>query len=219
MPAVRVKTELLESEQGVSRGFCVASLFSTLVTLAKLLCGQLSLLLYCCFLLPLWSSFSWEICQAAGKTKLCGRQTEIFWVRDAFCGVILRLQKRVQFKIWGRIMDYGKEAKFVCPRRPIHIYAILLSWAICFTMIVLSFICLSYSIFCLSKIALLGGMYLFIIVIRSQKLQMVTVSVTESAEQETDIMNMILDFCRATIQCQMWCQMLILVADLRKMDD
>lgn len=26
MPAVRVKTELLESEQGVSRGFCAASL-------------------------------------------------------------------------------------------------------------------------------------------------------------------------------------------------
>lgn len=30
---------------------------------------------------------------------------------------------------------------------------------------------------------------------------MVTVSVSESAEYETDIMNMILDFCRATIQC------------------
>lgn len=29
MPAVRVKTELLESEQGVSRGFCATSLCST----------------------------------------------------------------------------------------------------------------------------------------------------------------------------------------------
>lgn len=100
------------------------------------------------------------MCQAAGNTKLCGRHTEIVWVRDAFCGVILRLQKRVQFKIWGGIMDYGKEAKFIRPRRPIHIYAILLSWAICFTVVVSSFIRLSYCIFCLSKIALLGGMYL-----------------------------------------------------------
>lgn len=63
MPAVRVKTELLESEQGVSRGFYVCGfIFQQAGDLSQAtlwLVGPPVVLPFS--LLPFWSSFSWKM--------------------------------------------------------------------------------------------------------------------------------------------------------------